>query len=148
MKSITKMLFVAGFTCAMTAVSSLGQVLTFDENGHANLNGNPLPFTIGPDPSGGIAANVLVYTLPFTVTPGDIGLLEGGGGTGTNLVLSDVVRFFTSTSTGTSDIIFYSDIESGETTHDLADMGLLFAPNVSLFPEIGQEDNNVAVWNP
>ena len=86
MKSIIKILFVIGFTCAMTAVSSFAQVITFDENGNANFGGNPLPFLVGPDPSGGLTVNVLVYQLPFLVTPGDVGLLESPVGTGTNLV--------------------------------------------------------------
>ena len=50
MKSITKILFVAGLAYAMAAISCFGQVITFDENGHGNLNGNPLPFFVGPGP--------------------------------------------------------------------------------------------------
>jgi hypothetical protein len=148
MKSITKILFVAGFIYAMAAVSSFAQILTFDENGHANFGGNPLPFFVGPDPSGGLAANVLVYTLPFMVTPGDVGLLENPIGSGTNLVLSDIVRFYTPTTANTSDIIFYSDIEAGENDHDLADTGLPQSPNAFLIQEVGPENNNGAIWNP
>jgi hypothetical protein len=148
MKFITKILFVVGFTCAMTAVSSFAQILTFDENGNANFGGTKLPFFVGPDPSGGLTVNVLVYQLPFLVTPGDVGLLESPVGTGTNLVLSDIVRFYSPTTQATSDIIFYSDVEPTEPDHDLADSGLPQSPNAFLIQETGTEGNNGAVWNP
>lgn len=147
MKSITKILFVAGLAYAMAAISCFGQVITFDENGHGNLNGNPLPFFVGPDPSGGLPVNVLVYTLPFVVTPGDVGLLENPVGS-TNRVLSDIVRFI-NTPANTSDMIFYSDFEATDKPpFDLADTGLPQSPNAFLIQEVGPEGNNGAVWNP
>jgi hypothetical protein len=148
MKSITKILFVVCFTCAMTAFSSFAQILTFDENGNASFGGTKLPFFVGPDPSGGLTVNVLVYQLPVLVNPGDVGLLESPVGSGTNLVLSDIVRFYSPTTQATSDIIFYSDIESGEPNTDLADSGLPQSPNAFLIQETGPEGNNGALWNP
>jgi hypothetical protein len=148
MKSITKILFVAALAYAITAVSSFAQVVTFDENGHSSFGGAALPFAVGPDPSGGIAANVLIYTLPFVVTPGDIGLIENTNSTSLNL--SDVVRFFTPAGANNSEIIFYSDVEATEPPPlDLADTGLPQTSSTTIFiPEIGPDNNNGATWTP
>jgi hypothetical protein len=147
MKYTNKILFVAGLVYATTTLSSLAQVITFDENGRGNFAGTALPFAVGPDPTGGIAANVLIYTLPFAVTPGDIGLIENTNTTSLNL--SDVVRFFTPTTGNNSEMIFYSDFEATDPTpRDLADSGLPQSPNAFLIFETGPEGNNGAVWNP
>jgi hypothetical protein len=148
MKRLNKILFAASLAYSITALTSFAQILTFDENGHGNFNGATLPFSVGPDPSGGLPVNVLIYTLPFVVTPGDVGLLENPVGSGTNLVLSDIVRFYTPTTANTSEIIFYSDFEIAEPDHDIADTGLPQSPNTILIQEIGPENNNGAVWNP
>jgi len=149
MKHLTKTLFVFGFTYAITASSLFGQIFTFDENGNISMNGGPdpvpVPYTVAPDPSGGVAANVLIYTLPFQVTPGDVALLEPGQ---PSSAPSDIVRFFTPSTANFSYIIFYSDIEAGEPNTDLADSGLPVSPNAFPIPEVGPEGNNGATWNP
>jgi hypothetical protein len=146
MKKSVKTLVVFGCTFAVSA-TLFGQALptiTFDENGKGNINGSPLPSTVAPDPSGGIAANVLIYQLPFQVVPGDVALVEPNQPTG---VYSDLVRFFTPAAGGPSLLIFYSDVEPGGTL-DLADTGLPVAPNAIPIPEVGPENSNGAVWNP
>lgn len=148
MKRLNKILFAVGLISSITALSSFAQVLSFDENGHGNFNGANLPVSVGPDPSGGLPVNVLIYTLPFMVTSGDVGLLENPVGSGTNLVLSDIVRFYTPTTGNTSEIIFYSDFEIGAPDGDIADTGLPRSPNAILIQEIGPEGNNGAIWNP
>jgi hypothetical protein len=149
MKFITKILFAASLTYAVTVAPSLAQTITFDENGHGSITGGgPLPFAVAPDPSGGIPTPVLIYTLPFLVNPGDVGLLENSGGSGTNLVLSDLVRFYTPSGQATSDVIFYSDVETGENNLDLADTGIPQTPGWTNIVEMGPEGNNGAVWTP
>lgn len=149
MKSLTKTLLALGLTYAVTATPLFAQIFTFDENGNYNMNGGPVPVPVpvqvAPDPSGGIAANVLIYQLPFVVTPGDVALLEQGQTSGPP---SDLVRFFSPAGANFSDIIFYSDIEPGEPNTDLADTGLPVSPNAFLIPEVGPEGNNGATWNP
>jgi hypothetical protein len=147
MKYTNKTLFVAGLIFATTTLVSSAQILTFDENGHSSFGGAALPFVVGPDPTGGVAANVLIYTLPFVVTPGDVALIENTNSTSLNL--SDVVRFVTPAGApNNSEMIFYSDIESGEPNTDLADSGLPQTPNPFYIFETGPEGNNGAVWTP
>jgi hypothetical protein len=149
MKRLTKTLFAIGFSSAITANRLFAQIFTFDENGNYTMNGGPVPVPVpvqvAPDPSGGIAANVLIYQLPFVVTPGDVALLENGQ---TSQTPSDIVRFFSPAGANFSDIIFYSDVEPGEPNTDLADSGLPVSPNAFPIPEVGPEGNNGATWNP
>lgn len=149
MKRLTKTLFVFGFAYAITATSSFAQIFTFDENGNITMNGGPdpvpVPSQVAPDPTAGVTGNVLIYTLPFQVTPGDVALLEPGG---TASIPSDIVRFYTPSTANFSYIIFYSDVEAGEPNTDLADSGLPVSPNAFPIPEVGPEGNNGAAWNP
>jgi hypothetical protein len=147
MKYTNKLLIVAGLLYATTTLTSLAQVITFDENGHGSFGATALPFAVGPDPTGGVfPGNVLIYSLPFVVTPGDIGLIENTNTTSLNL--SDVVRFVTPSGANNSEMIFYSDFEATDPTRDLADSGLPQSPNALLITETGPEGNNGAVWNP
>jgi hypothetical protein len=144
MKKSVKTLVVFGCAFAVSA-TLFGQALptlTFDENGNGNINGNPLPFTVAPDPSGGIAANVLIYQLPFAVTPGDVALLEPTG------VASDLIRFLPSTAGAQSLMIFYSDLSEPIDPSSLADTGLPRSPNAIPINEVGPEGNDGAVWTP
>lgn len=149
MKNPTKALFALGVTYALAATPMFAQIFTFDENGNINMNGGPdpvpVPYQVAPDPSGGVAANVLIYQLPFVVTPGDVALLEPGSTSGTP---SDLVRFFNPAGANFSEIIFYSDIEPGEPNTDLADTGLPVSPNAIPIEEVGPEGNNGAIWTP
>jgi hypothetical protein len=146
MKTLVKTTIAFCFTLALSAGALFGQVVQFDENGHLFINGAASPGgVLMPDPSGGIAANVLVYQLPFFVNPGDVGLLEAGS---TSQTPSDLVRFFNAAGANTSEIIYYSDVESPNTDKDLADTGLPLSPNAIIIPENGPENNNGAVWTP
>lgn len=122
-----------------------GAIFTFDENGNGNLDGQPVRGQLAPDPSGGLAANVLIYQLPFLVMPGDVGLLEPGESSSNP---SDLVRFFSPAGANFSVVIFYSDISPTDPPDALADTGLPVSPNAILIPEVGAEGNNGAVWMP
>ena len=107
--------------------------ITFDENGNGCVDNSdhicttPLAFTTAPDPTGRVAGDVLIYTLPEVISAGDVGISEFGSST-----LSDVLTFFDSNNSGF--MIVYSEL--GGT--DLADSGL---PGNDFF--IGaQEDAN------
>lgn len=147
MKQFVKAAVLLAFTFAVSSGALFAQHfdVTFDENGHGTVNGNPLPFTVGPDPSGGITLSpVLYYTLPFDTQGGEVALLESGQ---PNAPISDVIRFFSPFPGGNSSLlIFYSDIEAGE-HRDLADVGLPGTSGSAFIPEIGPEGNNGAVWN-
>lgn len=148
MKQSTKALIVSGLTLVVSATTLFGQagpLFTFDENGNGNFNGTPLPFTVGPDPSGGVTTPVLIYTLPFGVTPGDVGLIEPNDPTRS---VSDLLRFVNVAGANQSLLIFYSDVSAADPADALADSGLPSAPNAILIPEIGPEGNNGALWAP
>jgi hypothetical protein len=146
MKLSIKTLLAFGCAYAITATSSFAQVYTFDENGNSTGPGIS-PGKLQPDPSGGLTVPVLVYTLPFAVTPGDLYLQENGV---TSQTFSDLARFFSPAGANFTDIIFYSDVEVGEPNTDLADTGLPNngSPTPVFIPETGTEGNNGAVWNP
>jgi hypothetical protein len=144
MKKLTKAAIVFGFTLAVASSTSFAQfALTIDEFG-GSLNG--IPFTIGPDPSGGVTTSpVLIYSLPFAVTPGDVILTEPGQPNGPN---SDIVRFWNPTGINQSEIIFYSDFSAADPADAPADVGLptLLQPIVVRIAETGPEGNNGAVY--
>jgi hypothetical protein len=144
MKKLTKIAIVFGFTLAVVSNTSFAQfTLSIDEFG-GSLNG--IPFTIGPDPSGGVTTSpVLIYTLPFAVTPGDVTLSEPGLPT---QQYSDVVRFWNPTGINQSEIIFYSDFSATDPADAPADVGLptQLQPIVVTIPEVGPEGNNGAVY--
>lgn len=101
--------------------------VTLDENGNGiAVTGTTTNILVGQlmaDPSGGVAGNVLVYTLPFNFPAGNAGdyvLLEP---TNYNTV-SDVIRFWTTDNNPGNQVIFYSDINEGDPNPDLADTGL------------------------
>ncbi len=144
MKTLAKILTVLSFTSAIAVTTAFGQpIFTFDEYGNGNLNGNPVPSSIVPDPSGGVTAPVLVYNLPFPVIAGDVLLIEPGS---TNQI-SDVVRFWNPTGGNQSEIIFYSDFSANDPADAPADTGL---PTQLINPlylaEIGPEGNNGATY--
>jgi hypothetical protein len=144
MKKLTKAAIVFGFTLAVASSTSFAQfALTINEFG-GSLNG--IPFTIGPDPSGGVTTSpVLIYTLPFAVTPGDVILTEPGQPNGPN---SDIVRFWNPTGINQSEIIFYSDFSAADPADAPADVGLptQLQPIVVTIPEVGPEGNNGAIY--
>src|SRR5258706_9569381 len=102
----TRALLVLPFVIG--AISASAQPITIDENGHGTNSifgaqpGFPVPFQVGPDPSGGIVGlPVLMYSLGYRVYAGDLELVA-------NDRASDLIRFYTPAG-NTSLIIFYSD---------------------------------------
>ena len=86
---------------------------------------------MSPDPTGGIAGNVMTYNLlgPPSLQTGDVSLSDLDGGD------SDIIRFYQDTN-GNSFLLFYSDIDL--VPKDLADTGLphsFFSP----FKAVGDE---------
>lgn len=146
MKSSIKTLFVFACLYAITTASLFAQIYTFDEFGNSSGTGIT-PGILQPDPSGGLAANVLVYNLPFPVIPGDVVLTEAGTPGAT---ASDIVRFWDPTGAGPSQIIFYSDFSSSDPPDSPADTGLppRLMPLSITVPEVGPEGNNGAIYTP
>jgi hypothetical protein len=110
--SLVLIAFASVYTQAQQAV------VTIDEDGHGFWGTTPLQWGQMPDPSGGLAGNVLVYTLPGPIGPGSLGdviLLENSP---TNI--SDVIRFWP-VAGGPGQVIFYSDNSDG--VDELADTG-------------------------
>jgi hypothetical protein len=137
---------VFGFTLAVASSTSFAQfTFTIDEFGVGSFGGANVPFTIGPDPSGGVAGPVLIYTLPFGVVPGDVILSEPGQ---VPPLTSDIVRFWNPVGNpNQSEIIFYSDFSTTDPADAPADVGLptqLFNPIT--ITEMGPEGNNGAVY--
>jgi hypothetical protein len=151
MKQLIKAAATFGFLWAVATNTGLGQQTNIfvDEFGNGSFSAVPntsvpLGFTVGPDPTGGVTGNVLIYSLPLLISPGDIGLVEPGSPTGSGP--SDLLRFFTPSGSGTSELIFYSDISPGDPSDSFADSGLPSSPNAVLVDESGPEGNNGAVF--
>src|SRR5256885_11277424 len=112
MKKLAKACLVFGFTSAVAVTTAMGQVrplITVDENGHGNITGTPLPFTVSTEPLSGIAT--LTYFLPFAGVAGDVLMLD-------NFATNDVIRF-----DGQGRMWFFSDREPTDVQpFDLADM--------------------------
>ncbi len=140
MKQLLKTAVVAGFTLTLSGQVLFGQltnpVVTIDEFGVGTLNGTVLPSSLGPDPSGGITTSpVLIYTLPFQVIPGDVVLVSSNEPANSpNYPISDVVRFWNTTSGNQSQIIFYSDFSPTDPANAPADVGI---PSQLLQPIVG-----------
>jgi hypothetical protein len=147
MKTTIKILSILGCAYAMTTASSFAQSYTFDEFGNSSGLGIS-PGIMQPDPSGGLAANVLVYNLAFSVIPGDV-LLQEPNPLGINRT-SDLVRFWNPSGAGPSQIIFYSDFSTTDPADSPADTGIPSAlmPLIVTLPEVGPEGNNGALYTP
>lgn len=108
--------FIAATASLIASPASADFIFLFDENGTgcvANADHvctTPSPGVLEADPTGRVAGNVLVYTLPDAVGEGDVGIGEFGTG-----ILSDVLTF-----TNGSLMIFYSEQGGGAA----ADSGL------------------------
>lgn len=150
MKTLLKLL-LAVLALAVSAGGLVAQPFSIDENGKGidyldivaipPLTA-PLPFLVVPDPSGGITnSRVLTYSLPYLVNAGDVGLVEPGQST-----LSDLIRFYNAPGANTSVIIFYSAIDGP--TRSLADVGIPYAPNAILINETGLGGNPITTWTP
>jgi hypothetical protein len=152
MKRSTKTLLTLACAYAITAPSLFAQLIyTFDEYGNSGGPATAPPISAGvlqPDPSGGLAGPVLVYTVPLPLVTGDVVLTEPGNPS-TGGQNSDVVRFWNPTGINLTQIIFYSDFSATDPADSPADTGL--PPqllNPVIIPEIGPEGNNGAVYTP
>ena len=145
----------------LSALSPPGPFLVrFDENGHATIQVNggavtTLTGVLAADPS--VPASVgqqlaLTFMLPEPVVAGDVSFAEAAGGPASDwLRFTDTAGHLTgATGTGTR-MLFYSDIEAGETSPDLADRGFptnLGSGNVLAQLEVGIEGNNGFDYRP
>jgi hypothetical protein len=124
MKNTLRIAVLVSFLVPLAARAQVQWWVTLDENGNGTaFNGgitNILNGQLLPDPSGGIAGNALVYTLPFNFPAGSVGdyLLPEPPNYSE---LSDVIRFW-----GNNQVIFYSGFDTGEDQlpPPLADTGL------------------------
>jgi MYXO-CTERM domain-containing protein len=133
-------------TWAMAGVEPL---IVVDEYGHGSFLGQPLSWRIAPDPTQGVAGNVLIYDLPFTVTPGDVLLQEP---IQTAYILSDIIRFTNITDESGDPragmLIFYSDGSDGlDAPADVRSLPSPLANHVQI-AEQGPEGNNYADYFP
>ena len=151
MKSTTKTLLAAACACAMVHTSSFAQLYTFDEYGNSSGPASAPPISPGimqADPSGGLTAPVMVFTVALPLITGDVVLLEPGN-PATGGQYSDVVRFWNPTGINMTQIIFYSDFSAADPADAPADTGL---PQNLINPvfinEIGPEGNNGALYTP
>src|ERR1035437_2270083 len=110
MKNTLRIAVLVSFLVPLAARAQVQWWVTLDENGNGTaFNGgitNTLNGQLLPDPSGGIAANVLIYTLPFNFPAGSVGdylMLEPP----LDSSVSDVIRFW-----GNNQVIFYSGLDN------------------------------------
>lgn len=151
MRHLAKIQTILSLLTAATLTTAYGQpagqLFTFDEYGNGIFNGKPLSgVTLAADPSGGVAGQVLVYTLPFASPIGDVALIEPGQTGGAPL--SDVVRFWDAPG-ATTQVIFYSDFSANDPADAPADVGLPSQLNILVrLNEIGPEGANGAIYTP
>lgn len=113
MKNMLKAMLLVSVLVPWVTRAQVQWFVTLDEygNGTANNGAGQINFNgqLMPDPSGGLAANVLVYNLPFNFPAGSVGdyvLFEPPNYT----TVSDVVRFWAPAGAGGNQVIFYSDL--------------------------------------
>jgi hypothetical protein len=110
--------FALAFLCVVSyqlisaRIAAAQITVDFDENGRGTVNGATMGFTTGP----------LRYQFPGgALTPGDVVVTETP--VGTNQTDSDLLRF-----DANGGITVFSDLESGETSPDLADVPVIPSP--------------------
>ncbi len=148
----------AALAPAMAASATSLTSVTVNEFGTGSfwvsgLTTNALSWELGVDPTGGVTGqNVLIYTLPFLGTRGDILMNDTTEPTNAswNMMfptynILDVIRF-----DGNYHLIFYSDagVDGSDAPADTTTAPTL---NSELYPqlivnEIGTEDNNYASY--
>jgi hypothetical protein len=113
MKKKLKTVLLVSVLVPWTACAQVQWFVTLDEYGNGTaVNGAGTIVLNGqlmPDPSGGIAGNALVYSLPFNFPAASVGdylLLEPPNYTS----VSDVVRFWAPVGQAGNQVIFYSDL--------------------------------------
>ncbi len=153
-------LFLGGSACARADVYGGGSgakpalgpnghiIITVDENAHGTINGftglQPLPAALLPDPGPGGLPSVLTYNLlnPPGLVAGDVLMRDGPGGP-----ILDVVRFNPQQNGGS--LVFYSDnVDGFDSLGDTSSPpGGLYPNNITIL-EIGDENNNGAIYTP
>ena len=145
MKQLIKILALSAITAIVAVTTALGQagpLITVDELGNGNFNGQPLQSLKQADPFSGIVT--LTYVLPFPGVPGDVNLFESGPQPSQP---SDVIRF-----DGHEFMYFFSELEAtDQPPFDPADVGL--PPPVAGLQfvnlvENGGEGFNDVLYNP
>jgi len=119
-----------------TPIGTPGFVMTFDENGHATINGQPSPvLAVGPG---------VTYILPGPVVPGFVNVF-GPSDIGPNNPngFSDLLQFVQGGPTG--GLLIYSSLLDDPST-DLADVPGLVQQAGPGVVETGPEGNNGFVW--
>jgi hypothetical protein len=156
MKKLAIILRAGGFAAVLAATTAVGQLnirVTVDENGHGVITGAgpaglpdpyPLTYTLAPEPISGLTT--LCYTLPTSVTSGDVFLYDLDP-LGINNTISDLIRF-----NGTK-MYFFSDREATDVPpFDLADVAGIPPADPARQPvtlaELGPEGNNNVLWKP
>ncbi|HEX4235543.1 MAG TPA: PEP-CTERM sorting domain-containing protein [Caldimonas sp.] len=146
----------------LSALTPAGPFLVrFDEDGHATIavNGGPITTLVGslladpttPNAVGGPLA--LSFMLPEPVISGDVSFSEPGGTGGSDwLRFTDAAGHISGVATGAgSRMLFYSDLELGETGSSMADQPFPRNLGTGLFlaqTEIGAEGNNGFDYRP
>jgi hypothetical protein len=117
-----------------------GFIMTFDENGHATINGQPAPFFALP-PGFGVG-----YALPGPVVGGQVVVFSPGDSSLTNSNgFSDLLTFQAGGPTGT--FLEYESLLDDNSPPDLADVANLFMPATPFsVVETGPEGNNGFQW--
>jgi hypothetical protein len=126
---------------ALISLPGSAATITLDENGHGDADGIPLLFTAtGQNPNVPNQSPVLIYTLPFSGTAGDVLLTEPESN-----IPGDVLQFL-----GDGRVIFYSKHDGD---NSLAER---FFPPIFPFPvantvtltETGSPGNDGATYTP
>lgn len=110
--------------CLFTGASAFGQlVVTVDENGKGNVNGQVLPAMISADPTVPSGSGTLAYFSPAAnVVLGDVLILEPASPAAPQS--SDLIRFLQTPGVAGTQLYFYSDRDPTDPTPALADVGL------------------------
>lgn len=145
----------------LSALTPAGPFLVrFDENGNATIqvNGGPVTVLTGalaPDPTtpAGVGQTLaLTFMLPEPVVAGDVSFAEVAGAPASDwLRFTDTAGHLNGATGAGTRMLFYSDVELGETGPDLADRGLpanLGTGNFLAQLEVGIEGNNGFDYRP
>ena len=93
---------IFGFVLGINVACAQG-TFVFDELGYGSLNGTPVPYYVGTDPTGRSLDPVLIYSLDTpSLAPGDIAVNDIDNGP-----VEDIVTFYNPPAGG-GEIIFYS----------------------------------------
>ena len=103
---------------SVSATCALAETIAVDVQGHIVINGSPGTMgTLGTDPDTGLP--VLIYSLPFQGTPGEVLLTNPGATTEfDNKIVSDVIRF-----PGNGTLEYYSDLTKQTTSSATINVG-------------------------